>query len=113
MSRAGAATVVAGRVYKPAPTRFPQRETVILPIMTVRVLLFATYAELAGRTSVEVSVQSPATVSDVLCSLRAVLPGAGGLPERPLVAVNQVHARLDSTVSDGDELAVLPPLAGG
>jgi molybdopterin converting factor small subunit len=29
------------------------------------------------------------------------------------VAVNQVHATLDSAVHAGDEIALLPPMAGG
>jgi molybdopterin converting factor small subunit len=81
--------------------------------MTVRVLLFATYADLLGRTLVEVALPSPATVADVLSELRDLHPVAGRLPPRPLVALNQVHARLDSPVADGDELALLPPMAGG
>jgi molybdopterin converting factor small subunit len=81
--------------------------------MTVRVLFFASYAELAGREAVEVPVAASDTVADVLRHLRGAVPGIGALPERPLVAVNRVHARLDTPVGDGDELAVLPPMAGG
>ncbi len=81
--------------------------------MSVRVLLFATYADLAGRESVDLSLSVPATVGDLLRQLRVVVPGTRGIPERPLVAVNQVHARLDSPVQDGDEVALLPPMAGG
>ena len=81
--------------------------------MNVHILLFATYADLAGRGSVELSVAPPATVADVLRQLRDLVPGAARIPERPLVALNQVHARLETPVSDGDELAVLPPMAGG
>jgi len=81
--------------------------------VAVRVLLFATYAELAGRTLVELSLPAPATVQDVLLRLRALLPGAQGLPEQPLTAVNRTHARLTTPVRDGDEIAFLPPLAGG
>jgi molybdopterin converting factor small subunit len=77
------------------------------------VLLFATYADLTGTGSVDVPVDFPATVRDVLRRLPLLLPGAERLPERPLVALNRVHARLDSPVSDGDELALLPPMAGG
>lgn len=76
-------------------------------------LLFARYAELAGRDSVAMSVSVPATVGDVLRAARAGIPGAAGLPERPLCAVNLVHARLDTAVQEGDEIAILPPLAGG
>ncbi len=81
--------------------------------MSVRVLLFATYADLAGRESVDLRIDAPATVGDLLRQLRTVLPGAQAIPERPLVAVNQVHARLESPVQDGDEVALLPPMAGG
>lgn len=81
--------------------------------LAVRVLLFATYAEQAGRESLELVIPAPATVQDVLNRLRASLPGADRLPTAPLAAVNQVHARLSAAVADGDEVAFLPPLAGG
>ncbi len=81
--------------------------------MTVRVLLFASYADLAGTGAVDLRLQAPSTVRDLLVQLRSALPGADALPERPLVAVNQVHARLDTPVRDGDEVALLPPMAGG
>jgi molybdopterin converting factor small subunit len=81
--------------------------------MTVRVLLFATYADLAGREAVDIPTGPEATVADVLRHLRAAIPGADRLPSRPLVAVNQVHARLETPVADGDEVAILPPMAGG
>lgn len=81
--------------------------------VTVTLLLFARYAELAGRDSMAVSVAAPATVGDVLRAARASIPGAAALPDRPLCAVNLVHARLDTAVQEGDEIAILPPLAGG
>lgn len=81
--------------------------------MVVRVLLFASYADLTGRSSVEISLPEPATVALVVERLRQTVPGASRLPARPMVAVNQRHAGLDTPVSDADELALLPPLAGG
>jgi sulfur-carrier protein len=80
---------------------------------SVRVLFFAHYAELVGRDETVVTVAMPATVSDVVREVRAGLHGAQGIPERPLTAVNAQHARLDQSVQDGDEIALLPPLAGG
>ncbi|HXF94527.1 MAG TPA: MoaD/ThiS family protein [Gemmatimonadales bacterium] len=80
---------------------------------TVRVRFFARYAELVGREEAEVTVGLPATVSDVVRAVRATLPGAGAIPERPLAAVNLRHARLDAPVGEGDEVALLPPVAGG
>ena len=80
---------------------------------TVRVQFFARYAEMVGRREAAVVVTLPATVGDVVRRVREELPGARGLPERPLTAVNLKHVKLDATVRDGDEVALLPPVAGG
>jgi molybdopterin converting factor small subunit len=80
---------------------------------TVRVRLFARYAELVGRAEAAVSVALPATVGDVVRRLRDEVPAARALPERPLAAVNMRHVKLDADVRDGDEVALLPPIAGG
>jgi molybdopterin converting factor subunit 1 len=80
---------------------------------TLRVLFFARYAELVGRAEAELEVPVPATVAEVVRQVRAGLPGGAGLPERPLAAVNLQHAAPDTPVQAGDEVALLPPLAGG
>jgi molybdopterin synthase sulfur carrier subunit len=79
---------------------------------TVRVLLFASYAELLGYDTVELTFEPPATVRDVLDRLRS-LPGGERLPPKPMCALNLTHVRTDAPLSGGDELAILPPLAGG
>lgn len=80
---------------------------------TVQVRFFARYAEVVGRSATAVSLTLPATVGDVVRLVREQLPGAGAIPERPLAAVNLKHVRLDAPVQDGDEVALLPPIAGG
>jgi molybdopterin converting factor small subunit len=80
--------------------------------LTVRVLLFASYAESLGAESLDVTVSSPATVGGVVEQLRA-LPGGRLLPSKPLCARNLAHADAAEPVADGDEIAILPPLAGG
>jgi sulfur-carrier protein len=82
------------------------------PTVTVRVLLFASYADTLGVDSLELSLESPATVGDALDRLRS-LPGGERLPRKPLCALNLTHVRPDAPLSAGDELAILPPLAGG
>ena len=83
-----------------------------VPTLTVRVLLFASYADTLGFDTLELSFETPATVGHVLDRLRA-LPGGERLPPRPLCALNLTHVRSDASLSGGDELAILPPLAGG
>ena len=82
------------------------------PAPAVRVLLFASYAEQVGSDSLELSVSPGATVGTVVDRVRA-LAGEGALPPRPLCALNLAHVGLDAPVTPGDELAILPPLAGG
>lgn len=81
--------------------------------ISVRVRLFARYAELAGRDDLTVELPAPATVADVVAAARAVLHDAPWLPSRPLCALNHAHALHGHPVRDGDELAFLPPVAGG
>ena len=80
--------------------------------MTVTALLFASYAEALGSDRVELTLAGNSTVRDVVNQLRA-LPGGGALPASPLVAVNLTYAAADARVSSGDEVAIIPPVAGG
>ena len=80
--------------------------------MTVTVLLFASYADALGAPQITLPLGDGATVSDVLAALRT-RPGADRLPPSPLVAVNQRYAAGSDPVRAGDEIAVIPPVAGG
>ena len=80
--------------------------------MTVTVLLFASYADALGSSSVDVELESGATVSDLLGRI-AHLRGADRLPPRPLVAVNRAYASSGHQLQAGDEIALIPPVAGG
>lgn len=80
--------------------------------MTVTVLLFANYRELADAASVTLELSANATVRDAMDRLRA-LPGLGGLPAEPTVAVNREYASLERGLKPGDEVALIPPVAGG
>jgi molybdopterin converting factor small subunit len=82
------------------------------PSISVRVLLFASYAQRFGSESLPVRLPASARVADVVAYLRA-LPGGDQIPPRPLCARNLSHAALSDPVSEGDEVAILPPLAGG
>jgi sulfur-carrier protein len=78
----------------------------------LQVLLFASYADAFGASTVTISVPEPATVADVVGALRE-LPGGGALPASPLVAVDRRYTPGSVPVSRGQEIAVIPPVAGG
>lgn len=78
----------------------------------VRVLLFASYADALGTSALEVELHPGAKVRDVLASVRSRV-GAQQLPPAPMVAVNASYATLDDLVREQDEVAIIPPVAGG
>ena len=80
--------------------------------MSIPVLLFASYADAFGTRRLNVPVQAPCTVGDLIASIRQ-LPGGQVLPVEPLVAVNREWVRSGGTIANGDEVAVIPPVAGG
>jgi MoaE-MoaD fusion protein len=73
--------------------------------MSVHVKLFAGLRERAGWSTREVEA---ATVGDVWPEL-----GLGEEPAGLLYAVNREYAERDRELSDGDEVALIPPVSGG
>ena len=79
--------------------------------MTVTVLLFASYAEQLGTSSMTLDLPDGSRVDEALAKVQA--GAAGRLPPKPMVAVNQSYAKLTDVLRAGDELAIIPPVAGG
>lgn len=79
---------------------------------TVTVQLFASYADLLGAPTVELPLAPGTTVKDLLARLRS-LPGASLLPAAPRVAINRSFATADQLIAPSDEIALIPPVAGG
>jgi len=79
--------------------------------MRVTVLLFARYREQVGQKELTLELPGGATVRDAAGRLEAdhgdlTLKGA-------LAAINEEYAAPDTALSDGDALALFPPVAGG
>lgn len=80
--------------------------------MRVRVLLFASYADAVGTSEVALDLDEGAVAGDVVTRIRE-MAGQASLPPSPLLAVNATYARAEQPVRAGDEVAVIPPVAGG
>jgi molybdopterin converting factor subunit 1 len=81
--------------------------------MTVRTLFFASYRDIAGADEVDVVVAPGTTVRELISGLRDRGGSWSRLPAEPAVAVNQEYASLATPLSDGDEVAFIPPVSGG
>lgn len=81
--------------------------------MDVTVLFFAAHRELAGTERAVVSLPEQSTVEALLSVLRGRGDGLSTLPRQVAVAVNRRYADSGTVLSQGDEVALIPPVAGG
>ena len=81
--------------------------------MRVTVRLFARLRDLAGSGELVRDVPDPATVQSVWRSLVAEMPALQDYERTMSVAVNADYSKMTAAVTDGDEVAFLPPVSGG
>jgi molybdopterin converting factor small subunit len=79
--------------------------------MKLTVLVFASYAEALGRELLHLELPHGATVAACVAEVRRQT--GDGVPPAPLVAVNRRYASPEQELADGDEVALIPPVAGG
>ena len=82
--------------------------------MRVRVRLFAAAREAVGTGELELELPTGATARQALAELASGSSAPEALAaDRIAIAINREYARDDRPLSDGDELAVIPPVSGG
>src|SRR5262249_25605672 len=81
--------------------------------MRVQVLYFAAFRDAAGRDSQTEELGERATVADLWAVLVRKVPFFARFPAMPPTAVNREYVDGDAALRDGDEVAFLPPVAGG
>ena len=81
--------------------------------MRIQVLYFAVFRERVGRADEDVELATGATVGDALAVLGARHASIAQLRGRFRVAVNQDFVDEAHLLAEHDELALIPPVAGG
>lgn len=82
--------------------------------MTIAVLYFAALRELLGKTEETLSLApGPWTVEDLARYLVEHYPALGPHLGSVRFAINEVFVNASALVSDGDRVALLPPVSGG
>lgn len=81
--------------------------------MKITLKLFGSLREAAGESTIEVDLADGARVSDLRGWLSERNPLVEKLGDRLAASVNLEIADSDAVLQDGDEVAFLPPVAGG
>ena len=81
--------------------------------MRVHVRLFAILRERAGWREREVHLEPGSSIEDAWNALVALAPALAPSRDSIRFARNRTYAAADEELVDGDELALIPPIAGG
>ena len=82
-------------------------------MINLKVKLFAAHRQLLGKREVDLQVAEGATIMDVWRAMKDHHPQLAHLSDTLVAARNHDYAALDTKVSDGDEIAFIPPVSGG
>lgn len=81
--------------------------------MRVRVLFFGVVREIVGLGEDTVEVPDGARLDTILSSFTSRFPRLQQMAPSIVLALNQQFSPLSAPVSEGDEVALLPPVSGG
>lgn len=81
--------------------------------MKITIRLFATFREAAGTSESITQVEPGTTVAQLWDVLQVQYPPLKPMGAISAFAVNGTYARATTQLSDGDEVAFIPPVSGG
>jgi molybdopterin converting factor subunit 1 len=84
--------------------------------MKVKVLYFAKIRQLLNLTKEEIILDTSidsCTVNDVINAVLSLHPSLSVYILTCALSLNQTYATRDELVSEGDEIAIIPPVSGG
>jgi sulfur-carrier protein len=81
--------------------------------MSIRVLFFASLADITGKREIRVDAAAFTDVISVFDRFATEFPALETYRSSVLLALNSEFARPGSVVRDGDEVAFFPPVSGG
>ena len=80
--------------------------------MSLTIALYGITRDIVGTSTLELPAPAPATVGALLAEMRRQYPALGEL-RSCAVAVNNEYADEELALSERDEIALIPPVAGG
>ncbi len=81
--------------------------------MSIRVLFFASLADIAGMRETTIDAAAVKDVASVFDRFAGEIPSLENYRSSILFALNSEFARPGTPVRDGDEVAFFPPVSGG
>jgi molybdopterin converting factor subunit 1 len=80
---------------------------------TIRLLAFAGARDAVGAAEIDLALDAPCTAAELLDVACARWPALAPYRRSLRVAINGTYAAASDRVAAGDEVALIPPVAGG
>jgi len=80
--------------------------------MNVTILFFGITTDLVGKPSILYSIENDSSVENLKELLKTDYPNLKNIDDFA-IAVNEEYATNESTLKDGDVVAIIPPVSGG
>ena len=81
--------------------------------MNVPVRLFAAAKQIAGNDLVTLELSNQSTLAELRIALLNRYPELGPLQQHLRFSINAEYASDEHAISEGDEIACIPPVSGG
>jgi len=81
--------------------------------MKIAVRVFGRYKDITGKEKIHLDITDGTTLRDVVDVFVKQYPIVERDKSRMMVTKNKIYASFDTTVSEGDEITISPPVVSG
>jgi MoaD family protein len=81
--------------------------------MKITVRLFGRYKDITGKDQIKLDISAGNTLKDVVDTFVKQYPATEKDKSRMMVSKNKMYASFDTTIIEGDEITLSPPVVSG
>jgi MoaD family protein len=81
--------------------------------MKITVRLFGRYKDITGKDQIKLDISAGNTLRDVVDTFVKQYPTTEKDKSRMMVSKNKMYASFDTTIVEGDEITLSPPIVSG
>jgi MoaD family protein len=81
--------------------------------MKIMVRIFGRYKDITGKDQITLDISAGNTLRDVVDTFVKQYPATEKDKNRMMMSKNKMYASFDTTITDGDEITLSPPVVSG
>jgi len=81
--------------------------------MKITIRLFGRYKDITGKDQIKLDISAGNTLRDVVDTFVKQYPATEKDKSRMMVSKNKMYASFDTTIIEGDEITLSPPIVSG